>query len=122
VNELKKRKREKIISMKREMENKLHDCSNAHNKVNTFMFQVGKCPEDGIESDKAAMENTEGKNVSMDHISVGHQQKLIIKNTFIHVEFEGVLEASRVCDTHDFVVSAGILFTIFDWKQNVIPF
>jgi len=120
VDEIKKRKRAKITEMQRAKE--VFHYSDEHDEVNCSMFQEGKNPGKEIQSSNVTMEEAERQTVSNDQGIVAHQQHIIVKNTFIHVEFEDVPQASRVCDTDHFIVSAGIIFTAFDWKHSFLPF
>jgi len=122
VDEIKKRKRAKLTKMRHERVRETFVSLDEHTEVNSGMFQEGKGPGEEIQSSNEAMERTESLKVFMDQALVGHQQSIIIKNTFIHVEFEDVPEASIVCGADYFIASAGIIFTVLDWKHGVPPF
>jgi len=122
VDEIKKRKRAKIIKMRHDRAQETFDSSDEHIEESSAMFQENKSRGDEIQTSNVAMEKTESQKTSTDHAIAGHQQSIIVKNTFIHVEFEDVPEASRVCETDHLMVSAGIIFTLFDWKHSVLPF
>jgi len=63
---------------------------------------------------KAVKEDIDGFEFFEDQTSAKNQ-RLTVKNTFIHVEFEDLPEASTLAAASDLVASAGIIFTACGW-------
>jgi len=114
--EMKNRKRTKMTMMRQRF---------ADAKVHAQVVELPKV-EDMPHMEPVNMEEGEthgeqhGKNprpveftepsVSEDSTSTPTQQRIRIKNTFIHAEFPDILEASALPAEDDFVVTAGVLF------------
>jgi len=119
-NEMKNRKRAKIAMMRQtraKMPAKAVELPRAEDMpdMECVKLQVGEAHEEQCGTNQKTVESIE-PSVPEDSTSALKQLRLTIKNTFIHVEFPDILEASTLPAEDDLVVTAGVLFRARQWK------
>jgi len=118
AEELKKRKRAKIASMRKDIasanlpedDSKIPSFVDASPSDSDSIGGGTLCTQSHAKS-SVATENAVSPSIPRDQTSTGNQLQVIVKNTFIHLELRDFPEACVTSAANDLVASAGILFT-----------
>jgi len=111
--ELKKRKRDKFAILRQQKvlatqqaESRDFLCSHGQESVDFGIID----PEPSIDTNMG-MTPTMNSRMSAEQAPQEFEQRITVKNTFIHVDLSDLPTASLMHATNDFLVSAGVLFT-----------
>jgi len=123
MDELKKRRREKIAKMKKakgcvEMQTVEIQTVGMESSSSSGSSSRKQSKSEGVDihaepssTDDAAVDQIASPLALVDGNSAGNQQRITVKNTFIHAEFPDVPEASRVMEADNHLFAVGIVFT-----------
>lgn len=103
---MKTRKRAKVVMMRRRRTQRTFKVEEWEDRGSSARSEASTFEEDNVQ--KQQIEDTAA---SME-VTTGAQQRLTVKNTFIHVEFPDWPEASRFSVLDHHIASAGIVFKI----------
>jgi len=121
VDEIKTRRREKHAKMKQaklcmEMQTVGKESSSVNGSPSTTQskWEGADIHADHSSTHDAAVDQFASPLIPVDGSSAGNQQRIVVKNTFIHAEFPDVPEASRVIEADSHLFAVGIAFTAAD--------
>jgi len=131
-DEVKNRKRAKLATMRQRLARENEQAQVAElpkleerPQIDPIKWGEGKAHEEQAHREQTREDQTQENQKILespenftpeDQTGAAKQQRLLVKNTFIHVEFPDIPEASRIPIKECLVATAGILFGACQWK------